>query len=220
MTAYTTEPPVNKSPESFELTPPRRVTKLHLVDWVTRALAGIEPWTWTLGARLGRTWHRNRWQGHHPHSVERGHREAQLARDTARVYRTRRFEECRRLDYRRRCQAEALIAAVKRLLDGQEWWKPRRHVNRATGEVIETVYLPENTWSAQTALAWCVAHLEPLLAAVPRVTEKMTPRYKPGATATVEGRHGAPEKVGDWLARAQARWLGPPGAQPELPATS
>jgi hypothetical protein len=218
MEAYTDQAPSSKSSDAFHLTPQPRVTRLHLVEWVTRALATMRPWTWELAPRLGRTWHRNPNHDHGEHSKERGEREAQLARDVARLHRARHFIECQGLPWRLRASYLSVIGQVHRLLGAGDWWKPRRYVDRATGEVTGTIYLPEDTWSAQTALAWCVAMLDRLWAGVPRMTEKATPRYRPEATASRSEGCGGPEKVGDWLARATARWCGPPGAQPELPA--
>lgn len=220
MQAYPTAAPVNKPVPLFELLAQARVTRKHLDVWVTRALAGIAPWVWELGPRLGRTWGRNPNHGQGEHSKERGEREAQLARDVARLHRTRDFIECQRLPWRWRRSYMEVLGEVRRLLAGGDWWKPRRYVIRSTGEVRETLYLPEDTWSAQTALSWCVALLDRLLASLPRVTEKMTPRYKPGATTTgfFRGRNSSEDL--EWLAERRRRWVDPPGAQPELPAQS
>ena len=50
-------------------------------EWVTRALLTMTPWTWSLGARLGRTWHRNPNHDQGQHSKERGAREGQRGLD-------------------------------------------------------------------------------------------------------------------------------------------
>jgi hypothetical protein len=219
MEAYTERALSSKSPDAFHLTPQPRVTRLHLVDWVTRALATMRPWTWELAPRLGRTWHRNKKFDQGQHSIERGHREAQLARDVDRLGRTRYFIECQRLPWQLRASYLSTIGQVNRLLKGGEWWKPRRWVNRTTGEVTTTLYLPEDTWSAQTALTWGVAILDRLLAAVPRVTEKLTPRYRPGETTTgFRGGSRAPteQEARAFIAEVARRRA---GGQPELPAT-
>lgn len=220
MEAYRTGAPESKPVALFELLVQARVTRKHLPVWVTRALAGIRPWTWGLAARLARTWKHNPNHGGYAHSKERGEREAQLRADVAELHRTRYFIACQRHRWKERAAYLAVIEEVRRLLAGGDWWKPRRHVLRATGEVIETLYLPEDTWSAQTALHWCVAFLGRLLASAPRVTEETTPRYKPrGATTGPERRRDGSEEWKALLARGYARGA-PPGGQPELPAQS
>jgi hypothetical protein len=219
MEAYN-EQPAGSKPAAFELRPFQPRTRKHLDEWVTRALAGIKVWTWGLGARIGRTWDRN--VGGYvngKHSKERHAREAQCARDVALIERRLWYRRCEQLPGSDRYRFRAALLATRRLLSGTDWWQPRRRVNTATGEVTETVYLPEDTWSAQTALAYCVAVLERLHAAVRGMAERVTPRYRPNEPQAVRRASDGPEKVGDWLARAQARWLGPPGAQPQLPAT-
>jgi hypothetical protein len=218
--AYPTRPTVNKPVEPFALLPyqPRRRKKL--TDSVTGALATILPWTWSLGARLGRTWGGNRKTTTHAHSIERGGREAQLADDLARLHATGHYRACARLPYRYRCSYEAVISEVHRLLGAGPWCQPRSYVDRTTGETKTTLYLPEDTWRAQGALAWCVAFLDRLAAALPRMTEPLTPRYRPGATATRSEGHDRPKGEGAWLPNLIPPWLRPPRAQPELPATS
>lgn len=217
MEAYRNDRSESKPTPLFQLVAQARVTRKHLGAWVTRGLAGIKPWTWDLGPRLGRTWHRNPNHDGGQHSKERGEREAALRADVARLHRTRDFIECQRLPWNLRASYLAVMGEVSRLRAGGDWWKPRAWTDRATGEVGETLYLPEDTWSAQTALAWCVALLDRLLAALPRVTEKVTPRYRPGATATgsFRGRSGS-EEWKAMLARGYARGE-PPGGQPMLP---
>jgi len=218
MQGYRRDTAESKPTPLFELLAQARVTRKHLDVWVTRALAGIKPWVWELGPRLGITWSRNGNHDQGQHSKERGEREAQLARDVARLHRTRYFIACQAHKWRERASYLAVVGEAQRLLAAGNWWKPRRLVDRQTGEVRETVYLPEDTWSAQTALAWCVALLDRLLAALPRVTEKPTPRYRPGAPTTgfFRGRNGSEELK--WLEEKRRRWVDPPGAQPELPA--
>ncbi len=219
MQAYTETAPVNKPAVSFALTPYHPREAKHLGPWVTRALAAIKPWRWDLRARLGRTWARNPNHESGAHSKERGDRERQCARDLERLKQTAHFIDCARHSPRLRASYLAVIDQAHRLLDAGDWWKPRRHVDRTTGEVRETLYLPEDTWSAQTALAWCVAFLVRLLAAVPRVTERVTPRYNPNRAA--KGSGGWKEASKEWDARAAFGLLAEKygGAQPDLPAT-
>lgn len=220
MEAYRREGQVNNPVPLLQLVAQARVTRKHLDVWVTRALSQQRPSVWSLSARLARTWGRGRGEQHHPHSIERGVRESQLARDLALLQRTRYFVDCQRLPWHLRASYLAVLAQVRRLLDGGDWWKAKRYRERGSGEWRETLYLPEQSWSAQTALAWCVALLARLLACVSRVTEKATPRYRPGETDTgpKRGRSGSQEP--SWLQRARTRWCDPPGAQPELPAHS
>jgi len=148
---------------------------------------------------------------------------------------------CMQHSGRLRASYEAVIAQVHRLLDSGDWWKPRQLVDTETGEVRETVYLPEDTWSAQTALHWCVQLLVQLLAAVPlggvvpaifrglrfgrgresisRTTEPATPHYKPGARAKpLRGGASALEDQ-DWLPNLARMGEKLFGRQPNLPAT-
>jgi len=217
---YSTAAPSNNPVPLFQLLAQARVTRKHLPDWVTRALAGIEPWVWELGPRLARTWARNPHHDQGQHSKERGAREAQLARDVARLHRTRDFIDCQRHRWRERRSYMVVLGEVRRLLAAGDWWKPRRHVDRKTGEVEETLYLPEDTWSAQTALRWCVALLDRLLAALPRVTEKTTTDYRAERSRSGSFRGGNGSEDDEWLRTARRRWVDPPGAQPELPAQS
>jgi len=220
MQAYTNEPAVNKSRQPFALLPYQPPRRKRLSDSVTSALAALLPWTWSLGARLGRSWHRNPNHDAGQHSKERRGREEQLAADLAQLRATGNFRACARLPYRYRCSFEAVMVEVQRLLGAGTWCQPRTYVDRATGEIKTTLYLPEDTWAAQGALAWCVAFLARLLAALPRMTEALTPRYRAGATAT---RSEGPERRqggGGWLPSLIPPWLRPPRAQPELPATS
>lgn len=210
----------HQAAEPFALLPYRPRARKELGEWVTRALATMKPWQWSLGARLGRTWHRNPHHDAGQHSKERRDRERQLAGDLARLTATQHYRACARLPYRFRCSYEAVITEVHRLLAAGAWCQPRSYVDRTTGEIKVTLYLPEDTWSAQGALAWCVAILDRLAAALPRMTERLTPRYKPGATTTRLEGHDGPQGEGAWLPNLIPPWLRPPRAQPELPATS
>lgn len=220
MESYPNSTQVNKSPAPFALLPYRPRARKELGEWVTRALATVKPWRWSLGARLGRSWHRNPNHASSAHSKERRAREEQLARDLDRLKATGHFRACARLPYRFRCSYEAVIAQAHRLREAGSWCELRSYVDRATGEIKVTRYLPEDTWSAQGALSWCVAFLDRLLAAVPRMTERLTPRYKPGATAIRLEGHDGPKGEGAWLPNLIPPWLRPPREQPELPATS
>lgn len=218
MEAYRTNPHLHNPVALGELVAQARVTRKHLDQWVTRALAAITPWTWSLTARLARTWKRNTNHADYRHSKERGAREAELAQDVAELHRTRYFVDCQRLPWNLRASYIAVVDQVRRLLDGGDWWKPRQYRDHDTGELTETVYLPEDTWSAQTALHWCVALLRRLRACISRVTEKPTPRYRPGETATgsIRGRTApSVEEVRGFLAEVARRRA---AAHPELPA--
>ena len=218
--AYTNEAAVNNSLPPFELTAHAARERKHLTDSVTRALAGMKVRVWSLASRLARTWERNPNHGSGAHCKERRDRERQLLADVKRLEQTRHFMECARHAPRLRGAYLSVIADVHRLLAAGDWWKPQRVVDRATGEVSERVYLPEDTWSAQGALAWAVGFLVRLVAAVPRVTERVTRRYRTGDPATSGRRSTAAvndEEWAAWIARRREKYG---GAQPELPATS
>jgi hypothetical protein len=220
MQEYPKQAPSSK-PDVFELTPYNPRHRKHLAEWVTNALAGILPWSWSLGARLGRTWHRNKGGFvNGVHSQERRIREDQCKAHVALLERRNWYRRCEQLPAPHRQAFRAVLLQARRLITDGEWWKERSYVDPATGEVKQTVYLPEDTWSPQTALAWCVSFLERFHAAARGMAEGVTPAYRPRETETGPEARRGPERVGDWLARAQARWCGPPGVQPELPATT
>ena len=219
MQAYTETAPVNKPAVPFALTPCQAREKKHLDDWCTRALAGIKPWLRDLRTRLARAWTRNGHHGTLAHCKERGDLERQLAGDLDRLKGTHHFIDCARHSPRLRASYMALIDTVHRLQEGGDWWKPRTYVDRETGEVVETLYLPEDTWSAAGALHYCVAFLVRLLAALPCTTERRTPRYNPERTAKGSGGRkeaSSDEEFAARLARLREKYGGP---QPDLPAT-
>jgi len=113
-----------------------------------------------------------------------------------------------------------VLHQVARLIEGGDWWKPRTYVDRATGEVKETLYLPEDTWSAQTALHWCIERLGILARAAAGMTERVTPpssRREP-VTSTAKWKEASRSGITEAdLARLREKYG---GAQPELPATS
>jgi hypothetical protein len=217
---YPTAAPVNKPVPLFELVADFARRRVHLGDRVTAALAAILPWRRSLRDRLRRTWKHNPNYTSGPHSTERGQRESELRDDLALLHRTRHFRETQRLPPRLRASAAALLDQVSRLLAGTGWAKPRNIIDARTGEARETIYLPEDTWAAQTALNYAVTFLARLLAAVPRTTERATPAYRPGETKTGPERGRSSARKEEWLLRAERRWCGQPGAQPELPAQS
>ena len=219
MQAYTETAPVNKPAVQFTLTPYEPPERIRLTDRVTSALAAIKPWVRDLPDRLARTWHRNPNHESGAHSKERGDRERQCARDQERLRQTAHFGQCVGHSPRLRASYFAVIGEVHRLMEAGDWWKPRPSVDRATGEVKARIYLPEDTWSAQTALAWCVAFLVRLLAALPRTTERATPRYNPRRAA--RSSEGRKEASRDWNAAAAFAGLAEKLArgQPDLPAT-
>lgn len=224
MQAYREPPQVNKPVTSstpavpFALTPDQARERKHLDDWTTRALAAIKPWLRDLRTRLARAWTRNGHHGTLAHCKERGDIERQLAGDLDRLRGTSHFIDCARHSPRLRASYMTLIDTVHRLQEGGDWWKPRTYVDRETGEVVETLYLPEDTWSAAGALHYCVAFLVRLLAAVPRTTERRTPRYNPREAAKDSGGRMAASR--DWDARAAFGLLAKKygGPQPDLPA--
>lgn len=220
MQAYNGQP-AESNPAAFELTPFHPRCRKNLWEWTARALAGIKPWRWSLRARLGRTWQRN--QGGYvngAHANERREREARCKDNVALLDRRRWYALCEQLPYRERLAARALTLAARRLISGGDWWKPRTLTNRSTGEVTQTVYLPEDTWSAETALDYCVSFLERLYAGARCMAERVTPRYRPGETMTVERRRpSALRDELDALLERVGRKFGA-GGQPELPATT
>jgi hypothetical protein len=219
MQAYPSTPARSNPVEPFTLTPFRPRVRKVLDEWVSRALAQIKPWRWDLRARLARTWTRNPNHTQGAHTEERYRRERQLRADLAWFHRSRRFDLVGRLPFRLRQSYASTVHQVERLVAGT-WWEERAYVERRTGEVKATIYLPEDTWSAQYALNWCVDLLARLLAAVAgAVTDKTTPRYQPseGRRGFGGGRGGSEE----WDARLAFAQLAEKygGAQPELPAT-
>src|SRR6266436_1336616 len=188
MERYTERDRASNPVVSFTLHRQQPRTRGDLDAWVTRALASCKPWTWPLAARLARTWDHNPNHQSGAHAKERGAREAQLRDDLATHARLRGGHAATRLPGALGRRAAAVLHQVARLIEGGDWWKPWRRVDRTTGEVIETLYLPEDTWSAQTALAWCIERLDILVRAAGGMTEKATPRSKPSGTARGSGR--------------------------------
>jgi len=218
--AYRTEPEKINPMLVLQLIPDRRVTKKHLRDWVLRGLSDIQPRTVGILARLRRVWHRNTNFDHGGHSRERGAHEAKLRADVGRLTKTRHYVACQRLPYRQRAAYLTLISAVHQLQAAGDWWKEWDYVDPHTRQRKKTLYLPEDTWSAATALHWCVAKLDRLLAAVGWATDNSTPQYTAARSTTgPERRRDGPEEM-EWHRRAMRRWVDPPGAQPELPATT
>ncbi len=213
--------PAESKPAPFTLSPFQSKEHKHLAEWVTNALAGILPWRWDLGRRLGRTWWRNRGgydQGQH--SKERRAREARCAANVAFLERRHWYRACEDLPQRYKLSARALLLQARRLITDGDWWKPRSYVDPSTGEVKQTVYLPEDTWSAEAALDYCVTFLERRYASARGMAERVTPPYYRREAQTGERRGPTALKDSEWLAamaRAGAKVL---GQQPELPATS
>jgi len=220
MQEYTDDPAVNKSLPPFVLTAHAPRERVHLTDRVTGALAGMKVRVWSLASRLARTWGNNPHAGSLAHCKERRDREQQLLADVKRLEQTAHFIECARHAPRLRAAYLSVIADVHRLLAAGDWWKPEQVIDRATGELTARVYLPEDTWAAQGALAWAVGFLVRLVAAVPRVTERVTPRYRTEDPARASGRWKDGSR--DWNTDAETSRLREKygGAQPELPATT
>lgn len=193
-------------------------SKGDLDAWVTRALAAVLPWTVDLRARLARAWRWHDKEGPHPHSDERWARERQLAADLKALPKVRAVMAAQRLPGQLGLRTKAVLHQISRLINDGDWWKPRPFVDRRTGEQRETVYLPEDTWSAQTALHWCIERLAVLARAALHMTEKVTPpssRREP-VTPSKRGTAAVNEKQwADWYASRRERWC---GDQPELVA--
>lgn len=160
---------------SFTLQRQQPRTKGDLSAWVTRALAGVKPWTVQLRARLARAWRWHDKEGPHPHSDERWARERQLAADLKALPKVRAVMVAQRLPGHLGLRVKAVLHEMSRLLNDGDWWQTRSFVDRRTGEARETLYLPEDTWSAQTAFHWCVERLVILARAAAHMTEKVTP---------------------------------------------
>jgi hypothetical protein len=220
MPAYRNTPPVNNPVQPFELTPFQPRQRKDLNGWVTRALATVKPWQWDIRRRLARVWDRNPNHDQGQHSKERQAREERLRGNLKMFERIKGGMLATRLPGRLHASALAVSHQVSRLLHGGDWWQARRLVNHATGEVVETIYLPEDTWSAEAAFDWCVSMLARLVSAAWGMTEKTTPRYKPRETENGSQR-GRPARIGDFMAELTAKW-GSRGAggQPELPSTT
>ena len=205
---------------SFTLQRQQPKSKGDLDAWVTLALAAVLPWVWTLTARLARTWKRNPNYESGAHAKERRGREDELRRDLNTWRNMKNAHKALRLPGAYGLRAKAVLHQLTRLIEGGDWWQPRQLVNRATGEITETLYLPEDTWSAQTALHWCIARLGILARAAGGMTEKVTPpssRREP-LTSSERRKDGSE----GWDARAAFAALAEKVArgQPELPATS
>lgn len=218
--AYTSRQPESNQPVHFELTPVRGRKRKHLAEEVTRVLASIRPWTWPLARRLARTW--NTWRGGEAgaHAKLRGHHEARLRSnlDLAR----RRNWWCTLAEGApgvHRFQARAVVLQARRLA-ALDWCKPRAYVVPETGEVRETLYLPEDTWGAEHLLDWCIAFLERLRAAVGSMTDKVTRRYRAEETVNLRSARNGPGRVTDYLPDLLAKWSARGAPQQELPASS
>jgi hypothetical protein len=218
MQGYPEDTAESKPTALFELVADFSRRRVHLADRVTAALAAILPWRRSLVDRLRRTWNDNPNYDGGPHAEERWRRERELRADLALLQRSRHFVACQRLPPRLRASAAALLDQVSRLLTGTDWHKPRARVDRRTGEVVATTYLPEDTWAAQTALNYAVSFLARLLAAVPRTTERATPTYKPGEASTGRKSPASAGNGDDWASAAARVAERIAARQPELPA--
>lgn len=217
--AYTNRDRASNPVVTFTLHRQQPKTKGDLDAWVTRALCSVLPWRVDLRARLARVWNWHEKEGPHPHATERWDRERDLKRDLDQHARLKGGHAAHRLPGTWGLRAKAVLHQVARLIEGGDWWKPRSFIDRATGEAKETLYLPEDTWSAQTAFAWCIERLGILCRAAGGMTEKVTPPSNRREPATSSGRSTAAVNDGITaadLARIQEKYG---GAQPELPAT-
>ena len=214
MPAYPNTPAVN-NPEVLELQAYQPRVRKNVEMWVTRGLVKIKPWQRDLRLRLARTWGRNRWkQQDHPHSDERWERERRLEANL------KGGMLATRLPRELQPRVGKVLHSISRLINGGDWWQPRRVVDQRTGEVIETTYLPEDTWSAEAAFNWCVLMLARLVAAAWGVTEKVTPRSSPFSPAHTSRQEKTAQK-GEDLAAILARMRDKYGGeQPELPSTT
>lgn len=211
---------VNNPVQPFQLTPFQPRQRKDLNGWVTRALAQIKPWKWDLRRRLARVWKDNPNHDEGQHSKERQAREERLRGNLKLFERIKGGLLATRLPGRLHVSALAVSHQVSRLLHGGDWWQTRELVNHATGELVETIYLPEDTWSAEAAFDWSVSMLARLVAAAWGMTEKTTPRYRP-VQPEHPSQRGGTSHIGDFLpamlARGYARGV---GGQPELPSTT
>jgi hypothetical protein len=220
MKAYPTRATASNPVVSFSLHVQQPHTTGDLDAWVTRALATVKPWVWTLRARLSRTWKRNPHYENGAHAIERRAREEELRRDLDAHARLRGGMAAHRLPGAYGLRAKAVLHALARLVEGGDWWKPRQLVNRATGEITGTVYLPEDTWSAQTALHWCIERLGILARAAGGMTERVTPPSSRREPVTSSERRKTALRDGITeadLVRIREKYG---GEQPELPATT
>jgi hypothetical protein len=195
-------------------------TKGDLVAWVTHALCGVKPWTVDLHPRLARAWRWHDKDGPHPHADERWRRERTLRADLARHARLKGGHAAHRLPGTWGLRAKVVLHGLARLIEDGDWWKPREMVDRRTGEARATLYLPEDTWSAQTALHWCLDRLEILCRAAGGMTEKVTPPSSRREPLTSGRRSTAAVSDEKWAPDPVPPWLRPGSEQPELPATS
>lgn len=220
MEAYSSRATGSNPVVSFTLQRQQPRSKGDLDQWVTCALGGIKPWVWPLAKRLARAWSQHGKPGPHPHSIERWARERELAADLKAHARLKGGAAAHRLPGHLGLRAKAVLHQLARLIEGGDWWKPRPFMDRATGELKETLYLPEDTWSAQTALHWCIERLGILARAALGMTEKVTPPSSRGQPPTPTARWKEASRVGITeadLARIREKYG---GAQPELPATT
>jgi len=218
--AYTNRDRASNPVVAFTLHQQQPRTAGDLDGWVTRALGAVKPWTWTLRARLARTWKRNPHYESGAHAIERRAREDELRRDLDQHARLKGGHAAHRLPGALGLRAKAVLHQLARLIEGGEWWKPRQLVNRATGEVSETLYLPEDTWSAQTAFHWCIERLGILCRAASGMTERVTPRSSRREPVTSSEQRKAAPRDGDEPWKRPPPWERRGREQPELPATS
>jgi hypothetical protein len=186
--------------------------------WITRALANVLPWRVGLAARIARAWRWHDKQGPHPHSDERWARERELAADLKLHARMKGGQAAHRLPGALGLRAKAVLHGLARLINDGDWWKPRTLVDRKTGEVRETLYLPEDTWSAQTAFHWGIERLAILARAAGGMTEKVTPPSSRKEPSTPSGGWKAASRSWDQAVEAARLREKYGGVQPELPA--
>lgn len=218
--AYRTPRPESNPPDLFTLTAVRGRKRKHLAEEVTRALLAVKPWTWGLGLRLARAW--NTWRGGTAgaHAKERGAREARLAANLHLLKHRRGYTAlAESAPGRARFQARAVVEQLRRLTAG-EWGKPREYVEEHTGEVKQTIYLPEDTWGAAHLLDWCVSFLERLAAAVGSMTGNMRRGYKAEEPVNLRRGRNGPSGIDAETAAVMARLARHVSGQSELPATT
>lgn len=206
--------------DEFGLTPPPRVTKRNLYAWIERAIVGVKPRVWSVAARLARTWGHNPHPGNGSHSLERFRREDRLKANLERFAKYRRVLVTARMLPRNQASVNALVGQGLRLVNAGVWSEAETYRSVVNNRRRTTMYLPQDTWSAESAFDYVVCFLARHVAALTGVTEKKTPRYTAGSTGEPlrsGTRALTDESWARWYAARQARWC---GEQPPLPAIS
>lgn len=158
-------------------------TRKRLRTWAGNAVKAFKPWVMEITERLDRTWERNPNFDQGQHSKKRWEIERQLAADLETWERRRHYIVFNHVPGLVRFRAKGVLGPLRHVLAAGDWWKPRADVDECTGEVKETLYLPEDTRSAAGLVHWCITKMESFYGQAVARRKTTTPPSKPrGAT--------------------------------------